>query len=456
MKRINQILIGMLGILTVSCQEFLDVKPDKTLVVPSKVQDLQAVLDNAVFMNEQDASFGDASTDDYYLPINTYNTLKPVAKEAYTWLLLQYNYGNDWAHLYDVVYFCNFTLENLQKIERTKDNAVEWDYAKGSALFFRAQTFLKLAWLFAPAYDEKDADKKLGIVLRNTTDFNVEQGRSNLADTYRTIINDLEEASHLLPAQASHVMRASKRAAYAYLSRAYLSMRNYPLALKNAELALDINSYLMDFNDPLEVKITTTRPFMQFNKEVVFQKIISQYYFSNVAPQTLRVDSNLYQSYDSRDLRKTAFFRPAAPEGYSFKGTYNGNLNNSFTGIANDELYLTIAECLARKGNVVEAMDVLNRLLIKRWEKGKFTAFTAKGQDEAVDLILRERRKELVFRDIRWMDLKRLNQEGRNIILRRKIGEKMYELLPNDKRYALPLPSDIISNITVQNPYDYN
>jgi hypothetical protein len=42
------------------------------------------------------------------------------------------------------------------------------------------------------------------------------------------------------------------------------------------------------------------------------------------------------------------------------------------------------------------------------------------------------------------MDIKRLNKEGRNIIVKRKIGSDRIELLPNDNRYAWPIPPDII------------
>ena len=55
-----------------------------------------------------------------------------------------------------------------------------------------------------------------------------------------------------------------------------------------------------------------------------------------------------------------------------------------------------------------------------------------------------ERRKELIFRGLRWIDIKRLNLEGANIEQRRFLDGKEYILEPNSNRYALPLPDDII------------
>ncbi|GAA0881862.1 hypothetical protein GCM10009120_04580 [Sphingobacterium siyangense subsp. cladoniae] len=89
-------------------------------------------------------------------------------------------------------------------------------------------------------------------------------------------------------------------------------------------------------------------------------------------------------------------------------------------------------------------MQLLNKLLLHRWKSGKFQVLTAKSDSEALDLILKERRKELLFRGVRWLDLKRLNKEGREISLKRVLGGKEFVLYPNDLRYALPIPEDVI------------
>jgi len=48
------------------------------------------------------------------------------------------------------------------------------------------------------------------------------------------------------------------------------------------------------------------------------------------------------------------------------------------------------------------------------------------------------------MRTLRYTDLKRLNKEGANITLTRFIKGQTYTLLPNDPRYALPIPDDVI------------
>ena len=63
---------------------------------------------------------------------------------------------------------------------------------------------------------------------------------------------------------------------------------------------------------------------------------------------------------------------------------------------------------------------------------------------ELVTIILQHRRKELLMRGLRWMDIKRLNEDGADIILQRMVDNQVHSLPPNYKRYALPIPADII------------
>jgi hypothetical protein len=124
-----------------------------------------------------------------------------------------------------------------------------------------------------------------------------------------------------------------------------------------------------------------------------------------------------------------------------------------FSGIATDEIHLIKSECLARLGKKVDAMQVLNHLLQFRWKAGAFIPLTAADSDEALSIILRERRKELPFRGLRWTDLRRLDKENLIPTLTRELDGKQYVLPPGDKRYVLPIPYDIISQTGMpQNP----
>jgi hypothetical protein len=121
-----------------------------------------------------------------------------------------------------------------------------------------------------------------------------------------------------------------------------------------------------------------------------------------------------------------------------------------FSGVALDEIYLIKSECLARAGHLTAALENVNILLRNRYKPGTFTPLKATTTQEALQIILTERRKELPFRNIRWTDLRRLNKEGRNIRLARIIFGQQYELEPNSPRYVLPIPFDVITFTNMQ------
>lgn len=442
-----------------SCKKYLDEKPRDNLSTPSTVKDLQALLDNSSHMNiGRTPAFLEVSADDYFLVQSTYNAASTENQQAYKWSLAQYNFepGNDWASTYLPIYNANVCLDAIDDIPVESSTVSEWNNAKGSALFYRSFYFLKLAWTFAKSYDETTAASDLGIVLRLTSDPYVPSVRSNVQETYNQIISDAKEAIHYLPNIPAHPMRPSKAAAYALLARTYLSMRQYSSALKYADSSLQIQGAIMDFKTPcsscdvISTSASTQVPFKRFNSETIFYTEMSTN-FSVHRPGNGRVDSTLYLSFASNDLRRTTYFRSQSPY-QRFKGSYTGNVITLFTGLATDEMYLIRAECNARAGNKDAALLDLNALLSKRYN-ATFVQVTAIDANAALDRILIERRKELLMRGIRWADIKRLNKEGKNITQKRIIDGQTYTLAPNDDKYALALPTDIILQTGIaQNP----
>ena len=106
------------------------------------------------------------------------------------------------------------------------------------------------------------------------------------------------------------------------------------------------------------------------------------------------------------------------------KRGYFGSGLYPFTGLAVDEVYLIKAECQARLGKDDKALETILSLLTKRYVVDKTPSVDDIIQGRTVlEMVLEERRKELVWRGIRWHDIKRYNRDGRNITLTRKLGE---------------------------------
>jgi starch-binding outer membrane protein, SusD/RagB family len=407
-------------------------------VVPSTVEELQALLDNNGWMNRNCPVAGEASADNYYMTTADYNSAPGERERSlYTWSseIIYNNFPNEWSNAYMPVYYANVVLENLGNIQRTAANSSKYDNARGSAFLFRAKAFLVTVLNWAKAYDAATAATDLGVPLRLTSDFNQPSVRAPVKQVYDQIIADLQAALPLLPASPLHPVRPSKQAAWALLSRTWLAMQDYQKAGIAADSALAYNHTLMDYNT---LNASAGYPMPQFNKEVIMH-----FSTSGLAQVHSRVDTVLYNSYAATDLRKSLFFRANGDGSFAFRGSYDGSAT-LFTGLAVDELYLTRAECRARTGNTPGALADLNTLLEKRFKTGTFTPVTATSAGEALDKILEERRKSLAFRDLRWMDIKRLNKEGLNITLTRVIGNEVFTLPPNDPRFALPLPAAVI------------
>lgn len=452
MKKILYIYIILLCIGSTGCQTFLDEKPNSRVAIPQTLGDLQALLDRSENMNELSPVYGEASADDYFLAAENYARVGVTGQEAYVWEQSPYVFNNDWARSYNTANIANICLDQLVKIDRTAQNASAWDNVKGSALFYRAYAFLKLLWIHAKAYDKETAAEDLGIVPRLNADFNEKSVRVSVAESYDQIIRDLEETVGLLPQLPRHVMRPSKAAAFGLLARTYLSMREYAMALDYADRCLEMKNDLMDYND---IDPALLRPFESFNPEVIFHSSVSTFFVVNTQRNYAYVDTLLYSYYDDSDLRKELFFNPTDSY-HTFRGNYmNGMFSHwMFTGITTAEMYLVRAECKARFDDLEAAMRDLNTLLEKRrMNTEPYAEPTPRNSDETLEIILKERRKELLFRGLRWIDIKRLNKEGAGIIITRFVDGKEYKLMPNDNRYALPLPIDIVDVAGIpQNP----
>jgi hypothetical protein len=447
---IFQASILLLLVFFFSCKKFLDEKADKKLVELRTLDDLQALLDDNSRMNANMPGFGETSADDYFILKGKFNTYLDIFKKPYVWELSNYTYLNDWAYSYNSVYNANYCLDYISKIPRIAQNETQWNNVKGSALFFRAFRYLNLIWEHGRAYDSQTSQNDLGIVLRTSSDPSIPSVRSNVKNCYERIIADATEAALYLPDYPQHVMRPSKAAVYGLLARAYLSMRDYDNAYHFADLCLQIKSDLLDYNNTLEVSKGSLTPFRPFNQEIIFFASQSGNYASKNPPDGL-IDTVLYNRYEANDLRKAVFFY-LNNHYQSFKGNYNAqNMSSFFSGIAVDEVFLIRAECQARAGRISEAMNDLNSLLLKR-HIAPYTPITASTPLQALNIILIERRKELIFRGLRWIDIKRLNKEGADIILKRVL-ERTYTLAPNSDKYALALPIDILNQTNMpQNP----
>jgi len=441
-KLLMIILANLLFIQYVSCKKFLDENATPKKIIPSKVEDLQGLLDDEQVLNQRSPKAMALSADEYYLTDNDWAKLPETERRMYIWekeRLFEKGANNDWGNIYNNVNVANIVLTYIDKVNGTLE---ELKNVKGQALFMRAQALLQAAFIWTSVYDEHNATIAFGIPLRSDADLNKKIYRATLKQTYTQVLEDLKLAAELLPMQPKHVVRASKPAAYALLGRAYMGMQDYENMGVYADLCLQFKNTLLDYNT-LDVGPVTQFPFAPrlSNGEIIFGSSIVSTPALNIS--YAKVSPELYNSYSENDLRKKVLFKDNNNGTFGFRGSYAGTIS-LFSGIATNEVYLMRAEYYARQGITHAAMEDLHRILEKRFVAGTFTPLTAHSPGEALKLVLKERRKELILSGLRWIDLKRLNKDGASIELKRTVNGKTYVLPPNDLRYALPIPEDEI------------
>lgn len=436
----------LLSITLMGCTNYLDVKSSNRLAVPVKLEDLQGLLDDQVTMNNRRTpSMAQAAADDSFMPHAILRGMTPEAQLQYRWQPFDYIFPNDWSAGYQPVYNSNYCLEMLERIDPA-ENPDRWNNVHGSALYFKAYYYLGLLWAFAPAFDPQGNNDRRGIVLRNSSDFNVASQFATVAESYAAVIDMASRALPYLPDRPQVKARPSRWAAHALLARAYLSMARYAEAERHADKCLLLGAELIDFNNPRDgITIDANTPFAKFTKETIFYSEMTPRSILHLPPSGALADTTLYALFGQHDLRRRAYYR-ASGAYHAFKGTHANSVNWLFSGLTTAEVLLIRGECRARRADVAGSMDDLNTLLRSRWDAAvPFVPTQAATAEQATGLLLNERRKELAMRGIRWSDIKRLNIEGRNIILRRRIGDDVVTLAPNADAYVLPMPADLRS-----------
>lgn len=421
-----------------SCKKYLDKKSRQDLAIPSSLSDLQAVLNNSQ-MNGGSPAYLEFVADNFYLTTSAWNGSPIEDRTNYIWdkNAITPDFAT-WNDSYSVIYNTNFVLDLLPKIAFDKSEQSLYNDVNGTAHFWRAFMFHQLAQLFCNPFSNS-ADTDPGIVLRLTSEIETPSKRSTVKETYDQIIADLKVATLNLPIISPTTMRPNKAAAYGELARVYLSIRDYTNAGLYADSCLKLYNTLLDYNT------ITSLPGFVNNPEILLLSYEGQIPSAMRNSSNCNIDTTLYKLYGTGDLRRSIFFGTNGSSRY-WIGSYANNYGSFtvFDGIAVDEVYLIRAECYARDGKKDQAMADLNVLLRKRWN-GTFTDLSATDNTDALNKVLVERRKELLFRGLRWSDLRRFNLENANIALTRHVNNTTYTLPPGDFRWVLLIPNVEVS-----------
>lgn len=429
-----------------SCQDFLEKKPQMDIATPETLEDVRAMLDNDDILNRTGLALMEIGSDDFYLSETELYNVSETYRGMYLWAK-DYEAVDigDWFYAYQAIMLTNVALESL---ERISGNEKQKHQLRGEALFVRAFQHYNLAQVFAPPYQTQGENSGEGIPIKLTSDFEEVISRQSVKAVYEQIEKDLDEALPLLPPLPQIKTRPSQAAVYAFKARMFLMMAKYEEAFDMADRCLKLYDALLDLN---EIDLDNMSPFPLLHEEIIYAGYSG---FGDILAQPYaNIDNELFESYQENDMRKQAYFYEKSENKIGFKSNYIGVFSTFFSGLATDEIFLIRAEASIRKGEVKRGLQDINHLLSFKYSTNTFESYENLSIEEAMDLVLKERRKELLFRGLRWSDLKRLNQEeGRQQTIFRYAddGETVLASLPpNDPRYTFLIPDNVIylSNI---------
>lgn len=435
----------IMSLLTACSKEWLEEKQNIKLIVPTTLHDMDLLL-NTDLLRLDGRGACETACDDYEFTTAQFNSFfYDLNRNLITWKSMELpKFGdleaNEWDLAYAEIQISNIVLEGLEKIERTENNKGQFDRIKGTALYHRAKEHLNLVMTFCKYYDRNTAGIDSGIPLKLTSDISEKIARATIQETYTNIISDLKQAALLLPIVQANQTFVAKGGAFGLLARTHLFTDNYAEALNASDSSYKYHSFVENYNN---VDGSPARPFLNISTKEMHLIGILRRQSDNF--RIGRVSSDLFELYAENDLRKTLFFKINADDGKAtFRGSYQGG--QLFTATATDEVLLIKAECSARLNQPAESRNALNLLLQNRFKTGTYIPISTNDKSELLDIIIKERRKELLGRGLRWQDLKRLNKDPKYAkTLVRQIGDDIFTLSPNDLKYIFPIPQYIKS-----------
>jgi len=478
MKKINLLYIVSILLITGACQKELEIEPHEIYYEnfyqseDDALNAINAVYDVLAYVDQYSSNLWliqDISSDD----CNTRATLNdPNLHEFHKYNLNSTNIylAGVWQASYLGISRANIVLARVPPIVM---DSVFKDRILGEARFLRAQFYFNLARMFG------DIPLVLKPVSPDLTDEELYPSRTDLTIVYQSIVDDLNEASTVLPTfyTSDNKGRATQGAAQGLLASVYLHLGNWTNASETAAEVIGLGVYELwqDYTDNFkEAKKNGMESVfeVQFYRHDISQH--SQMVISGlpsipgVFPAGVEImlpTEDLLNSFEAGDYRFEAtffdefWFDTFDPHIWKFwdQDAYDPDETSesgaNFMVMRYSEILLIYAEALneANGGPTPSAYDAINQVRerARNGQTGVLPDLAGLTQDEFREAVLMERRHEFVNEGKRWFDLVRTN----NLVefVNRAKGDQTN---PQDFNYLFPIPQrelDINTNL-IQNP----
>lgn len=430
-----------------SCKKYLSIEP-KGVQLLKTVQDYDLWLNGVEITTDLPESvnlFADnidlANVD---LPLDAVN------ERIFTW---QPQFAEDkfageavvWKELYRHIYYYNTLINKID--ESTDGTEAQKKALKAEAILGRCFSYLYLVNLYGKHFDPNTAASDLAVPFVVSHDLNdPTPPRKSVKEIYDHIVNDLTAAIPDLPANNNaNRFRGSTAAGYGVLARTHHYMGEYAKAAEYAQKALAAGpNTIMDFTTMTgaqNIGDLTVRP------DVIYARV------SKASNQEKIPTIDFLKTFDVTDLRLKFYYNNLGDFSFPTRGlvkyrgagVQGGRATNSW-GPTVAEMELIIAESAARTNDLQTALDHLDVLRKKRYPANTYQKYVSDNQAEVIQKIMLERSFEFPYNGMRWMDMRRLNADGKMAAVTRldKSDNVIATLPPGSPRYTLQIPVQVL------------
>lgn len=328
------------------------------------------------------------------------------------------------------------------------------DLAKAEAKILRAFDHFLLVNVYAKAYDPATAATDGGICIMDKYDLEAKPKKSTVEEVYRFIQKDIDEALPFLQENPAGPYHPNIAFGYALKAKVHLFKREIAQAKEAALKSLSYKDDIFDLVDYAQKGGPTAIAIVPPNNP----EILSYMYMTGNTEMnfayTNSISPELRNLFGNNDARFNLFFvnnSSGLADVLAGSAYYNIRANRFFygtVGLKTTEVHLMLAECYARENNFTDAVAILNKLRAKRILSGTVNLDVPATRKATMELIVNERRKELLFGFNRFFDLKRLNNEPEYAktltrtypVIRTDVPKQTYTLAPNSRLYIIPFP----------------
>ncbi len=488
---IKYIASALFALALSGCNDYLDVVP-KGAVVLKTVEDYEELFNSDAGFYYPNSYIQFLSDNEWAHPANINRSYETAATSAsyinYAWddsnpqtrgrvAASPFNgvmaSGNDVLvnNIYQACYarinrICNvvLTIDNIQGNEAKKARL------KSEARALRAYNHFFLVNVFAKHYDAATAATDNGIYLRIEPELSYKPVQATVAQVYQAIEDDINAAIPNLAEEPQNHLHFSKAAGYALKAKIHLFKKEFDKAKEAALASYNLNHAMVDMI--AYYNSNPTDPTKRYRVDLSEKENL---YFASIGNATASPSPlnqliskelvDIYNENGNQDVRLLAFFGRSAqgatqlatddgfgPLGYIISTPMMYAYNTA--GLRTTDVMLILAECYAREGNYTEMSKYLNEVRSKRIIGYTNVNETPASKVDAVNLVIKERRKELPLGYNRWWDMRRLNSEPEfQRTYKRTIPansaspnntQKEYSLEPDSYLYVCPFPLAVL------------